>query len=336
MRNLMSVVAIVSAATLIGSASAQPASAPAATMEVQRLDSAFDAVMAPGAKIEKVASGFNFVEGPMWHKGRLWFSDVGGEAIYAMTPAGQVSIINAHAGGLPDPPKGKTLGPNGQVPDKDGTVLYAQQGGRILARIDDKGTITPVLTQANGKRLNSPNDLVIARDGAVWFTDPPFGPQQQVPPAAIEQPYAAVWRWSKGQVEAAVTDLKFPNGLGFSPNGKTLYVNSYGDNNTRAYDVGAGGKLSNPRVFYAFDASRGRGRPDGLKVDSLGNVWSTGPGGIHVISPQGRLLGLIRLPEVCANLAFAEDGRTVYLTASTSVYRVRAKVKGSLPRYYRR
>lgn len=337
MRKTILIAALACGTMLPGAGVAQtPVAAAAAQPEIVRLDPALDALIAPDAQVEKVASGFNFVEGPMWRKGRLWFSDVGGEAIYAMTPAGQVETIAAHAGGLPNPPKGKTLGPNAQVPDKDGSVLYAQQGGRILARIDDKGRITPVLKEANGKRLNSPNDLVIARDGAIWFTDPPFGPMNQVPPVTPEMSFGGVWRWAGGKLEAKVTDMKLPNGLAFSPDGRIFYVNNYGEGYTRAYDVANGGELSNARTFFTFDKSRGRGGPDGMKVDSAGNVWSTGPGGVHVISPQGKLLGQIRLPEACANLAFAEDGHTVYFTASTSVYRLKTKVMGELPRYYLR
>jgi len=326
------------AATIItgGSVAQTPPAAPAAS-EVVRADPALDALIAPGAQIEKVATGFKFVEGPMWRQGRLWFSDVGGEEIRAVTPDGKVELLVAHAGGYTNPRPGKTLGPNAMVTDKDGSVLYAQQGGRIIARLDSRFKITPVITSYEGKKINSPNDLVFAKDGALWFTDPPFGPMNMDPSPPLEQPFAAVYRYAKGKLTPMVTDLKLPNGLGFSPDGKTFYVNSYGPEMfTRAYDVGKDGALSNPRVLFSYDRSMGRGGPDGLKVDTAGNVWSTGPGGIRIISPQGKLLGQIKLPEVAANLAWGGvDGKDLYFTGSTSIYRLRTKIAGAPPLYRR-
>ena len=313
----------------------EPPAAPVAS-EVVRLDPALDALIAPDAKIEKIATGFKFVEGPMWREGRLWFSDVGGEEIRAVTPDGKVELLVAHAGGYPDPKPGKTLGPNAMVTDKDGTILYAQQGGRNISRLDAGLAIKPFLSTYNGKKINSPNDLVFAKDGALWFTDPPFGPMNMEPSPELEQPFAAVYRYANGKLTPMVTDLKLPNGLAFSNDGKTFYVNSYGPEMfTRAYDVGKDGALSNPRILFAYDRGMGRGGPDGLKTDVAGNVWSTGPGGIRVISPQGKLLGLIKLPETAANLAFGGDGHDLYFTGSTSIYRLRTKVAGSMPLYQR-
>ncbi|MEN2790117.1 SMP-30/gluconolactonase/LRE family protein [Sphingomonas oligophenolica] len=321
---------------LAGTAPAQEVPAQA-TPEIVRLDPALDALIAPGTQIERVATGFKFIEGPMWRQGRLWFSDVGGEEIRAVTPEGKVELLVAHAGGYPNPKPGKTLGPNAMVTDKDGTILYAQQGGRNLSRLDANLKITPFLSTYQGKKINSPNDLVFAKDGALWFTDPPFGPMNMEPSPPLEQPFAAVYRYANGKLMPMVTDLKLPNGLGFSPDGKTFYVNSYGPEMfTRAYDVGPGGTLSNPRVLIAYDRSMGRGGPDGLKVDMNGNVWSTGPGGIRIITPQGKVLGLIKLPEVAANLGFGGPGyRDLYITASTSVYRIHLKVMGEMPLYRR-
>jgi len=273
----------------------------------------------------------------MWRQGRLWFSDVGGEEIRAVTPDGKVELLVDHAGGYPNPKPGKTLGPNAMATDKDGTIVYAQQGGRNLSRLDAKLAIKPFLSTYDGKKINSPNDLVFAKDGALWFTDPPFGPMNMEPSPPIEQPFAGVYRYAGGKLTPMVTDLKLPNGLAFSNDGKTFYVNSYGPEMfTRAYDVGKDGALSNPRVLFTYDRGMGRGGPDGLKTDVAGNVWSTGPGGIRVISPQGKLLGQIKLPEVAANLAWGgADGKDLYFTGSTSIYRLRTKVAGTPPLYKR-
>lgn len=328
--------ALGSAMTLAATAPAQEAAAPAAP-QIERLDPGLDALIAPGTSIEKVATDFKFIEGPMWRQGRLWFSDVGGEEIRAVTPDGKVELLVDHAGGYPNPKPGKTVGPNAMVTDKDGTVLYAQQGGRNISRLDANLNIKPFLSTYNGKKINSPNDLVFAKDGALWFTDPPFGPMNMDPSPPLEQPFAAVYRYANGKLTPMVTDLKLPNGLAFSPDGKTFYVNSYGPEMfTRAYDVGPGGKLSNPRIFFAYDRSMGRGGPDGLKTDARGNVWSTGPGGIRIFTPKGKLLGQIKLPEVAANLGFGGPGyRDLYITASTSVYRIHLKVAGDMPLYRR-
>jgi gluconolactonase len=220
--------------------------------------------------------------------------------------------------------------------DKDGTVLMVQMGARRIARLDAKLGIHPFLSDYQGKRLNSPNDLVFAHDGALWFTDPPFGLFNGMDrDPAKELPFNAVFRYAQGKLTPVITDLKLPNGIGFSPNGKILYVTDYGPPGVIfAYNVGAGGKLSNKRTLISFPRG-GSGGADGLKVDMAGNIWATGPGGIRIISPQGKMLGQLILPEVAANLAFVGDGHTLYITASTSIYRLHTKVAGELPRYRR-
>jgi len=337
MKSVLKYALAMSAGIVAISASVAQTPPAAPVSEVVRVDPALDALIAPDAQIEKVATGFKFVEGPMWRQGRLWFSDVGGEEIRAVTPDGKVELLVDHAGGYPNPKPGKTLGPNAMATDKDGTIVYAQQGGRNLSRLDAKLAIKPFLSTYDGKKINSPNDLVFAKDGALWFTDPPFGPMNMEPSPPIEQPFAGVYRYAGGKLTPMVTDLKLPNGLAFSNDGKTFYVNSYGPEMfTRAYDVGKDGALSNPRVLFTYDRVMGRGGPDGLKTDVAGNVWSTGPGGIRVISPQGKLLGQIKLPEVAANLAWGgADGKDLYFTGSTSIYRLRTKVAGTSPLYKR-
>jgi len=307
------------------------------TMRVVRLDPALDAVIAPGTRVGRVEGGFGFVEGPVWKSGRLYFSDVTDNNIRALDRMGNVVVVLKASGGLTNPPKGSNSGSNGLITDKDGTILVTRMGIGTIEKLDEKGALTPVLAKYEGKRLNSPNDLVFARDGALWFTDPSFGlPKMDADPKK-EIKFNGVYRYAGGKLTAMITDMKQPNGIGFSPDGKTLYVsNSMPDMVLRAYDVGADGKLSNKRILYRWAQALGAGVPDGLKVDSVGNIWATGPGGVSIISPQGKVLGRIVLPEVVANLAFAEDGKTVYLTATSSVYRLGAKVPGEIPLYYRK
>jgi gluconolactonase len=311
------------------------AHAQSADMHVERLDPALDALIAPDAQVERVATGFTFAEGPMWHGGRLWFSDVNGDKMRAVDPAGRVEELLQNSGGLPNPPAGKSIGSNGMVPDKDGTVLMAQMGARRIARVDANLNVTEFISEYQGKRLNSPNDLVFARDGSLWFTDPPFGLFNGMDKDPAKQlPYNAVWRYAAGKLAPVITDLQLPNGIGLSPDGRQLYVGDYAVNTIYAYDLKPGGTLGARRTVIQFPRS-GPGGADGLKVDTRGNIWATGPGGIRIVTPQGKVLGQIVLPEAAANLAFAGDGHTVYITASTSVYRLHTRVSGVMPRYSR-
>ncbi|WP_158913592.1 SMP-30/gluconolactonase/LRE family protein [Caulobacter sp. S45] len=312
-------------------AAARPVSGP---MEVVRLDPRLDALIAPDEPVVRVATGFTFTEGPMWRQGRLWFSDLGGDNMMAVAPDGTAKILLTQAGGFPRPWPIVNLGSNAMVPDKDGTVLMARQGGRTIVRVDAALRVHDFLSAYQGKRFNSPNDLVFAPDGALWFTDPPFGLPKMDRDPAKELPFNAVFRYRDGKLTPIITDFTLPNGIGFSPDGRTLYVSNYGEEMyVKAFEVRPDGKLSGARTLIAYPASTDKGGPDGLKIDALGNLWSTGPGGIRIITPQGNVLGQIKLPEVAANLAFADDWRTLYITASTSIYRLKTRVRGEKPLY---
>ena len=303
---------------------------------VQRLDAGLDAVIAPGTRVEKIATGFVFTEGPMWKDGKLWFSDVRDNKVRVLTPDGKVTVVLENSGGLKNQPKTANKGSNGMVTDRDGSILLTRMGIATIDRMDDKGGIKPFLSKYEGKRLNSPNDLVFTKDGALWFTDPPFGLDKMDADPAKELKFNAVFRYAGGKLVPVITDLKAPNGIGFSPDEKTLYVsNSLPDMTVWAYDVGAGGKLSGKRKLISYPGSA-PDVPDGLKVDSAGNIWTTGPGGVRIITPAGKVLGQIVVPEVVANIAFAGDGKTVYLTGSTSIYRLTSKIAGEIPLYYRK
>jgi gluconolactonase len=311
-------------------------------LSIKKMDPALGQVIASGTKIEKVATGFIFTEGPMWKEGKLWFSDVRGDKVRTFDPkagdpaSGKVTVILKDSGGMKDAPPSGNFGSNAMVTDKDGSILLTRMAIGTIERMDDKGGLRPFLAKYEGKRLNSPNDLVFTADGALWITDPSFGlPKMDADPAK-QLKYNAVWRYAGGKLTPVITDMTQPNGIGFSPDGKTLYVsNSMPDMYLRAYDVGAGGKLSNPRTVIKYPGSA-PDVPDGLKVDSAGNIWSTGPGGVRIISPAGKVLGQLVIPEIVANVGFAEDGKTVYLTGSTSIYRLHSKIAGEIPMYYRK
>ena len=309
--------------------------APAA-IEIVRLDPALDAVIAPGSQIEKVAGGFVFTEGPMWHEARLWFSDVNGNKMYAMTPDGKVTLLIDHSGGLENPPAGMSKGSNGMVTDKDGSVLMEQHGIRRIARLDKDLKQTTFLDSFEGKKFNSPNDLVFAPDGSLWITDPPYGLTGGDRDPAKELPFNGVFRYANGKLTVAIKDLTRPNGIGFTADGKTLYVsNSQPQMYVEKYDVAADGTVSNGTRFIEYPG-RSSSVPDGLKLDSANNLWTTGPGGIRIISPAGVVLGQLKLPETAANLAWADGGKTLYITGSTSIYRLKVKTPGAMPLYVKK
>jgi gluconolactonase len=333
-RTLLGVAGSAAVAGLGGRALAEVT--PASDASIVRLDPGLDAVIAPGTKIERVATGFVFTEGPMWRQGRLWFSDLRGDKMLAVTPEGQVSVLLDHASGIPNWPPHADWGTNAMVPDKDGTVLVVQQGGRTIVKMDSQFRMHPYLSTWQGKQLNSPNDLVFARDGSLWFTDPPFGlpgldknPNKQIP-------FNGVFRYADGQLSPAITDLELPNGIGFSPDGRTLYVSNYGPAMyVMAYEVGEGGKLSGARKLIEYaHGTPGKGGPDGLKVDTAGNVWTTGPGGPRILTPEGKVLGQIQFTDASANVGFGgRDGQDAYFCVSGSIYRLRMLVPGELPLY---
>lgn len=296
------------------------------------MDPGLDAVLARDARIELVASGFDFVEGPVWVNGEIWFSDLMANKLYAVGADGATRLLLDNSGGASGAPHSDYPGSNGAVVDRDGSVLMAQHAARRIVRITRDLSMTPVIERdAQGRRLNSPNDMVFAPDGALWFTDPAFGLAGYDQSPAKEIPYNGVYRWQGGQLTAVITDLPNPNGIALSPDGSRLYVSNSGpDMFVNVYEVRADGSVGQGRRLISYPGPRPGDVPDGMKVDSLGNIWSSGPGGIRIISPQGTVLGQIRTPDLAqANLAWGgADGRTAYITASGNVYRLRLAVPG--------
>jgi gluconolactonase len=314
------------------SMAAQSPQAPVATapMQIDRLDPALDRLIPADAKPERVATGFTFTEGPQWRHGRLWFVDGPANKIRAVTPDGQVTELLTSASGFPN-----FLGPNGNAPDRDGSVILCEQGGRRVVRLsgpDDALKVETLFETFEGKRLNSPNDIIFAADGSFYFTDPPYGLKGLDKDPAKEQPVNGVFHYKNGKLTLVVKDLTLPNGITLTADGKTLIVaNSGPDMRYMMYPVNPDGTVGAGSVLLSVQPSPERGVPDGIKLDSLGNLWASGPGGIRIITPEGKVLGQIKLPEVAANLAWGDDGKTLYITASHSVYRLRTSVMGTLP-----
>jgi gluconolactonase len=304
------------------------------SLGIVRNDPALDAIISPGTSIEKVATGFKGTEGPMWRDGRLWFSDLVGNRMYAVSPDGKASLLLDNAGGLKDVPPGSYMGSNAMAQDKNGAVLMCQHGLRRIVRLDSKMKPTVVVDKFHGKKLNSPNDLVFGCDGSLWFTDPPYGLLGQDKDPAKELSFNGVFRLAGGKLTAPIQDLARPNGIGFSPDCKTLYVSNSGPKMfLNKYDLHPDGSVSNPVTLISYPDQPNNEVPDGLKIDSAGNIWSTGPGGIRIITPSGKVLGQLKIPEVAANIAWADAAQTAYITATTSIYRVKVATPGKMPMY---
>ncbi len=304
---------------------------------IERDDPALDNILPRDAKIEKVATGFKFTEGPLWRpeENVLWFSDVVGNVLRSTTPDGKVKVLIENAGGISTAPPGGFIGSNGEVADKDGYVLLCQHTNRQIVRVSKDLKVTPYLQNYEDKRFNSPNDLVYRSDGTLYFTDPPYGLPKQDDDPAKELKFNGVFMYKDGKLTPIIKDLSRPNGIAFSPDEKTLYVDNSDEKRKiwMAYDVARDGTVSNGRVFYDATSEKAPGLPDGMKVDSQGNVYSSGPGGTWIFSPQGKHLGTIKPGETPANCGWAQDGKTLYITAETSVYRVHLSVAGEKALY---
>jgi gluconolactonase len=301
-------------------------------MSIVRLDPGFDSLVAPDARIEKVAGGFMFTEGPLWRSpGVLWFSDVPGNVVRQWSPDGRVVEL-LRPGGYDGNslPAGGFIGPNGMTSGPDRSVLLCQHGNRRIVRIAPDMTVTTLIDNFEAKKLNAPNDLVHRSDGTLYFTDPPYGLPLGDDDPMKELPYNGVFKLSRGKLDVIITDLTRPNGIAFSPDERTLYV-SNSDEKRRIwmrYDVASDGTISNGRVFFDATAAKESGVPDGMKIDERGNIWATAPSAVYVLSPDGTHLGTIRPPEDPANCAWGDDGRSLYITAETGLYRLKTSVMG--------
>jgi len=319
---------------------------------VFRADPMLDAIVPPGTKLEKLVTCCKWTEGPIWiHQGYLLFADIPGNRIMKWTSQGELSVFMQPRGYRGTAPyKGIEPGSNGMTLDRQGRLTVAGHAARNVWRLEslEKGAqVTVLADQYEGKRFNSPNDLVYKSDGSLYFTDPPYGLEtQDDKDPKKEMEFNGVFRLRGAtsqapgappdtkKLELLIKDLTRPNGIGFSPDEKLLYVavSDPARKTWMAYDVKPDGTLNNARVFYDATSSTEEGLPDGLKVDEKGNVYSAGPGGVWIFSPEGKHLGTIKPGEKVANCNWGDaDGKTLYITASTSLYRIRLSNSGIRP-----
>jgi len=321
--------------------------APAASQEIQKLDPSLDQIVPANAKLERVATGFNkWTEGPVWtHAGTLLFAEIPANNIIVWAP-GQAAKVFIHPSGYQgtEPFQGPEPGSNGMTLDADGRVTVAGHARRNVWRLETlspEAQITVLADSYQGKKLNSPNDLVYKSDGSLYFTDPPYGlptqddkdPQKElqvngvfrIPGARQQKPGTPP---DRSKLQLVIKDLERPNGIAFSPDEKFLYIAESGRNIWLRYRVQPDGSVSDGEVFLDASSDKATGGPDGIRVDKKGNLYGSGPGGVWIISASGQHLGTVKVPERVSNVAWGDDGKTLYITASTSVYRIKLNVPG--------
>lgn len=296
---------------------------------IERLDPSFDKLVSPDAKVEVLATGFNWSEGPVWKEGQILFSDVPENIVFGWKEGDKEAKNVLQPSGSLD---GSGQGSNGLAVDAKGNLILCQHGERRIARLEKDGSFTSLADKFEGKRFNSPNDIVIAKSGTMFFTDPPYGMKKGTQPDA---PYHGIYRLDEdGKVSLIIEDIRWPNGIALSPDEKTLYiaVSDKDDNRVMAYDLQADGSVKNGRVFFAAQPLRSaerKGGCDGMKVDSLGNIWTTGPGGVLIINPEGKHIGSILTGVPTGNCAWGGPEKDImYVTADMFLLRVKTQVKG--------
>ena len=315
-----------------------PAPANTSVGSIERLDPSLDTIIAAGAVIEKLADGFAWSEGPVWRRsgGYLVFSDVPRNTIYKWQQGSGVTVFLRPAGFTTPNPPGRELGSNGLTFDANDSLVMADHGNRQVARLNEQEfTKTTLADRFGGKRFNSPNDLVYASNGDLFFTDPPYGLKGLDTDTAKELRHNGVYRLTRsGEITLLTDELTFPNGIALSPDERTLYVANSDASKpvVMAYDLQSGATPLRGRFLFdagALVAAGKKGVPDGMKVDARGNIFATGPGGVLILSPTGKHLGTIATGQPTANCAFGDDGSTLYITANDQLLRVRTMTKGA-------
>jgi len=314
---------------------------------IVKLDPSLDALISPDAKLELVKGDFGFTEGIVWvdqgASGYMLLSDMYANVIYKLTPDGKVSLYLDHSGytgydiwrvGMPQPDPNRKdvffmIGSNGLALDRQRRLLIATWTGRSIDRIEKDGTRTILADRYDGKRFGGTNDLVVKKDGAIYFTDGFGGLRGRHQDPKKELDFAGIFMWKDGKVTLAIKDIATPNGLAFSPDEKYLYANGSQNKYVRRYDVQPDDTLTNSQMFIDMSSDKAGGITDGMKVDTQGNVWESGPRGIWIMSPDGKHLGTILTPEFVANLCFGDrDNKTLYVAARTGVYEIHVNVPG--------
>ncbi len=316
----------------VSSASAIPSTPVPAII---RIDSRLDQIVPPDAVLEKIADGFAWAEGPVWNQQEkfLLFSDVPNNRIIKWK-AGEVTSVFLQPSGYSGakPFTGREPGSNGLTFDEEGRLVFCQHGDRRISRLEHDGSRTTLVDNYEGKRLNSPNDLIFKSNGDLYFTDPPFGLPKAFDDPKKELSFQGVYRLSsKGKLTLLTTEVKAPNGIAFSPDEKKLYVADSARSLWFVFDVKKDGTLSAGKVLFdGAELSKGRpGVADSLKVDIQGNIFAAAPGGLYILSPDGTLLGRFDLGTATGNCAWGEDGSTLFITSNHILYRIRLNTKGA-------
>jgi gluconolactonase len=342
MKRLVNFVALIVALVTLAANDAPSLSQPQPVQPLQkidiiRLDPRFDKLVPLNAQVERIVSGRRWVEGPVWNRkeGYLLFSDIPTNSVIKWQEGKGTSVFlrpSGYTGKLPF--DGPEPGSNGLAFDREGRLVLAEHGDRRIARLEKNGKQTTLVDRFEGKRINSPNDLVFRSNGDLYFTDPPFGLPKSYDDPRKETPFQGVYKYSgDGKLTLLTKDIKAPNGIAFSPGEKKLYISNADPMNAVwiAYDVKADGGLENGKVLFnatAWTKSK-RGVPDGMKVDREGNIFAAGPGGIHVISPEGKHLGSIETGVPTGNVAWGEDGSSLFITSNSNVFRLKLTTKGA-------
>jgi len=345
MRKLLVVPAVLLAALACASAREQ-----AEKPTVVRLDPALDALVSPDARLELVKDGFGFTEGIVWvERGRyLLFSDIPANVIYKLTPKGEASIHMQRSGysrpdiwrvgfeqtngkdpGDPLFEKFYMIGSNGLALDREGRLIIATWAGRSIDRIEKNGKRTVLAERYEGRQFNGPNDVIVKKNGTIYFTDTYGGLRLRDKDPRKGLDFQGVYMIKGGKVSLVITDIANPNGLALSPDEKVLYANGSRDKYVRRYRVLADDTLTDSQMLIDISSDKTPGITDGMKVDVKGNVWESAAGGVWIISPEGKHLGTILTPELVANVEFGDpDHKTLYIAARTSIYRIRVRVAG--------
>jgi gluconolactonase len=302
---------------------------------IVRLDADLDRIVPKDAVLEKVAEGFDWAEGPVWSRagGYLLFSDVPTNSIIKWKADQGASVFLKPSGYTgKEQFTGREPGSNGLTFDAEGRLVFCQHGDRRISRLEKDGARTTLVDNYQGKRLNSPNDLVFKSNGDLYFTDPPFGLPKTFDDPKKELPFQGVYRLARdGNLTLLTTDVKAPNGIAFSPDEKKLYVADSARSLWFVFEVRADGTLLPGKLLFdGTEVSKGRpGVADSLKVDVHGNIFAAAPGGLYVLSPEGALLGRFDLGTATGNCAWGEDGSTLFITSNHILYRIRLSTKGA-------